>query len=393
VPFRPSLGAEFCEGLGDWGKIQIVAEPKQIILKQEEPLALRWFLWAVLAVTGFYLSGLLWGVLGQFSDIILLVFLAWLLSFVLEPWVSRLSSFGLPRVLGAGIVYLLVAGTLALAGFIFVPLLAQQTSSFVSALALSQQEAPNWILSLQQNLSSNGVNVDLNALVRGQINSFQTFSALTSTSVVALAASILSILFYAFLVLIFSFYFVLDGEHLWRLMLAHMPKRYHDELLFVSRAVATSFSGFLRIQVLLGIMMGVITFITLAAFGVEFAVTAATFAGLIMVVPVLGPPLSMVPPTLATLVTQPDKTWIVFLFLFLAQAITVNIIGPLFFKRSIGIHPVLVLTSFLIGLKVAGGWGAIFAVPIAAILLIIGSQLLRHWYGPGRRVPELDWPL
>lgn len=368
-------------------------EPRSITLKKEELHILRWFLGIITVIAGLYLLGLIWVALGSFADIILLIFLAWLLSFILEPWVGHLTELGLPRVISASVVYLLVSAIVVMSGLIFVPLLADQTSSFINTLALSENNPPGWIQELQRTLSGSGISIDLNSLVRQQIESFQNFSADTLTSTISLATGIFSILFGSFLVLIFSFYFVIDGEKLWRLTLAHMPHVYHDELIFIKRAISTSFAGFLRTQVLLGILMGAITFTILLGFGVEYAVTAATFAGLAMIMPVIGPLLSIAPPLLVTLVTQPDKAFFVFMILFILQAVVVNVIGPLLFKRSIGIHPVLVLVAFLIGFKLAGVWGAIFAVPVAGVLLIIGSQLLRHWFGPGRSVPELDWPL
>lgn len=358
----------------------------------EEFRILRIFLLLVTTIAALYLLGLIWGTLGAFSDILLLVFLAWLLSFILEPWVTGFTRAGVARPVAAGLVYLVVAGMFILAGLIVIPLLANQTSSFIAALALSTNEPPRWVTELQQNLAASGIALDLNSLVRQETASFQAFSTATLTSTVTLAASLFSILIGAFLVLIFSFYFVIDGERLWQITLDHLPIRYHDELIFVKRAVSTSFSGFLRTQVLLGLLMGMLTYLTLLGFGVEFAVTAATFAGLSMIVPVIGPLLSILPPVLVTLVTQPDRTLVVFVILLTLQAVVVNVIGPLLFKRSIGIHPVVVLVSFLMGLRLAGVWGAIFAVPIAGVVLIIGSQLLQHWFGPGRSAPELDWP-
>lgn len=370
----------------------VATGPKSISLKEEELPILRWFLWTITLIAGMYLLAVMWGALGNFADILLFVFLAWLLSFILEPWVNHLIALGLNRALAAGAVYLLVGGIVVLSGLIFLPLLADQTSSFIKTLALSQNDPPSWIQKLQSLLGTWGISLDLNSLVRQQIQSFQNLSAATLTATISLAAGVFAILFGAFLVLIFSFYFVLDGEKLWRLTLAHVPHRYHDELVFIKNAISTSFAGFLRTQVLLGILMGATTFVILLIFGVEYAVTSATFAGLAMIMPVIGPLLSIVPPLLVTLVTAPDKTILVFLILFILQALVVNVVGPLLFKRSIGIHPVLVLIAFLVGFKIAGGWGAIFAVPIAGVVLIIASQLLRHWFRPDRSVPELDWP-
>lgn len=355
-----------------------MAESKDLSLKLkvEELPILKLFLGIITAIAGLYLFGLVWGVLGQFSDILLLLFLAWLLSFILGPLVNRLGGLGAPRVIAAGIIYLLVTGVAVLLGLIFIPLLAKQTSSFLSALSLSDITSP---------------------ILRGQLqpifSSFQAFSAETLASTIALAASVFNFLFGAFLVLIFSFFFVIDGERFWRIFLSHVPGSWHDEILFTRDAVSISFSGFLLTQVLLGVLMGAVTLVVLLAFGVQYSILAATFAGLLMIVPVLGPLLSIIPPILITQVTHSSSTLAIAIILFALASIVVNIIGPLLFKRSIGLHPLVVLVSFLVGFKLAGVWGALFAVPVAGIILIVGSQLLRHWFGPGGSVPEPDWPL
>jgi predicted PurR-regulated permease PerM len=221
-------------------------------------------------------------------------------------------------------------------------------------------------------------------LVRQQIASFQSFSAVTLAQTVSLATSVLTLLFYALLTLIFSFYFVIDGDRLWKTLLAHTPTQYHDGLAYTKRVISQTFAGFLRTQVLLAILMGAITYLILIIFGVPYATTAATFTGLGMMIPVLGPVLAVVPPVVVALVTEPQNALIIFVLVFAIQAIIVNVAAPIAFKRTVGLHPVLVLVSFIVGFRVLGWWGAVFAVPVAAVIIIIGSQLLQHSLGPRR---------
>lgn len=345
----------------------------------------RWLAWLIRFATiiaAIILLSQLSVILGQFSDILLLVFMAWLLSFVLDPWVANLQNLGMRRPMAAGLVYLIVAGVFGLAGLIFIPLLTDQTKSFVSALNLSNGSTPMWIGNMQSALNSYGISIDLNSLLQQQLQAFRSLSTTTLDKVIPLATSILTVMFDLFLVLIFSFYFVIDGERIWKSVLKHTPEQYHKDLGYIKDTISYSFAGFLRTQLLMGLLMGIGTYVILLAFGAQYAVTAATFAGIAMIVPVIGPFLSVVPPGIVAVVSEPPRAILLLVLVFALQALIVNVIGPLLFKRSIGLHPVLVLLSFLIGFKLAGGWGAVFAVPIAGVLVIIGSHLLRYLAAP-----------
>jgi predicted PurR-regulated permease PerM len=307
--------------------------------------------------------------------------MAWLLSFILDPWVGNLVNFGMRRPWAAALVYLIVAGVVGLSGLIFIPLLTDQTRSFISALKLSDSTTPEWINNMQTTLNSYGISIDLNSLLQQQFQSFRNLSTTTLDKIIPLATSVLTVMFDSFLVLIFSFYFVLDGERIWKTFLQHSPKKYHDDLGYIKDTISYSFAGFLRTQVLMGLLMGIGTYLLLLIFGAPYAVTAATFAGVAMIVPVIGPFLSVIPPGVVALVAEPSRAVVLFALIFGLQALIVNIVGPLMFKRSIGLHPVLVLVSFLVGFKIAGSWGAVFAVPIAGVLLIIGSHLVKYLVG------------
>jgi hypothetical protein len=90
-----------------------------------------------------------------------------------------------------------------------------------------------------------------------------------------------------------------------------------------------------------------------------------------MTIPVIGPILAMAPPLILAVILAPQTVWWVFVLLFGLQFVVVNILAPKIMSQSVGIHPLLVFAAVLIGAKLAQGWGAIFGVPIAAMLYLV----------------------
>jgi hypothetical protein len=112
----------------------------------------------------------------------------------------------------------------------------------------------------------------------------------------------------------------------------------------------------------------------------NFALIASIGSGLFMLIPLIGNLLAFIPPMLALLFT-PDKVslwWIFFLILFIMQSIMMNVLAPRIMSSAIGIHPIYVWAAILIGGQVAGIWGALFGIPIAGAINLIGRPVMRR---------------
>jgi hypothetical protein len=72
-----------------------------------------------------------------------------------------------------------------------------------------------------------------------------------------------------------------------------------------------------------------------------------------------------------TIILQPQNTWWVFISLFILQFVVINVLMPRIMSQSVGLHPLLVFAAVLVGARVGGGWGAIFGVPVAAMLYLL----------------------
>jgi predicted PurR-regulated permease PerM len=151
---------------------------------------------------------------------------------------------------------------------------------------------------------------------------------------------------------------------------------------FVENVIETTFASFLRVQLVFGILAGVVTWIVMIVFHVEFALSTSVIAGVLTIVPLLGPVLGLIPTLLVCAFFSQNVLIPVVISLLVAQQIIFNVIGPRLLGNAFKLHPVIVLLSFLVGFKLAGTAGAIFAVPALGIIVIVLHRLSKHFLNP-----------
>ncbi|MBP9717037.1 MAG: AI-2E family transporter [Candidatus Levybacteria bacterium] len=306
---------------------------------------------------GIYLFEYVVKFLRDFSDIIIIIFFGWLVSFILEPFVDIFTNYlKVPRIISTVIVYVLAAILIGLTFIVFIPDLAVQLKTLEQLLPTFKESAP--------------------PTVADGIDNF-TKSIGNYTNIVP---SVTQFLVNLVTILILSFYLVIDKDNLNRRLFALTPRRYHGEIRFVQKVINQSFASFVRIQLLWGVVGGIITWIVLTIFGINFAGSTSLIAGILTAVPVIGPLIGVIPPLLVALVESPDQALIIFLIIFVIQQFIFNAIGPKIIGSAFNINPVIVILSLLIGIKVAGATGAVFAIPIASIILIVGREYYNFYF-------------
>lgn len=315
----------------------------------------RLLAWLGIIVIGWHLLTLASAFLTLFADVFLLLILSWILAFVLEPLVTRAARSGLGRIWAAGAVYL----GLAIAGIILIwvilPTIVAQITQLASLVPSS---------------------LPADSLVTSRVESFLANTAANS---VTLASGIVSSATGLLLVFILSFYLLISRSEIAKFLLEIVPKEYEEDYLFLEKTISRTFASFLQVQVVLGLAIGIITFLTLIILRVDFALSTAALAALLAMVPVVGPILFLIPVILAALTVSLQKMFFAVAILILAAQLVYNLLAPKLLSTALKIHPVIVLLSFLIGYKLAGVWGAVFAVPIVSAGAIISKELLKYW--------------
>ena len=312
----------------------------------------------LIIAVGSYVLGLAWGVLGKFVDLLIILLVAWLLSFILEPVVGLIRKLlKLSKLISTIITYILISALLATTGFVYIPLISSQILALTNAIPKYLESAPP-------------IMVGWSTVVTSQLGNSVT-----------LIPSVAQFLFSALLVLILSFYFIIDKEKINRELFNLIPKGWHDVLQFTLKVINDTFVSFLRVQLFFAVSSALLTWLILRIFNIDFAASLALLAGIFAFIPLIGPLLALIPPVLVAFLVDPVKAVAIGLFLLITQQVTFNIVGPKLLGKAFKLHPAIILISFLVGLKFAGGLGAVFAIPVLGISAVMirrfGHYLLK----------------
>ncbi|MEO5939432.1 MAG: AI-2E family transporter [Candidatus Limnocylindrales bacterium] len=334
----------------------------------------RW-LTAVLVLGAVVLALILIGYLADvfyaFGDVILVFFLAWLLAFILSPVVAGLTRLVpvLPRIGAVVLVYATLVGAIVLAVVLVAGALAQSISAFVTSVPDLRQNLPQLLAPWQERLTAIGfTQVDLLAQANGFLDNTATYAAQLAGPVQSLAVASFGALGSLLIVLILSLYMVVDRDQILSFLFRVVPPGMKEEARLLETSIARSFGGFLRGQAILGIIYAAVAAVTSAIFGLPYLAVTSAVAGVLMAIPFFGPFVAWAPPVIVAVLTPGDHAVPTAILMGIGWMVVMNVLQPRLMQEAVGIHPIVVLGSVLIGSKIAGVTGAIFGIPIAAVL-------------------------
>jgi len=312
---------------------------------------------------GIYLLNFIFDFLRAFSDIIWIIILGWLVSFIMEPFVEIfIKKLKLPRSFSTVIVFSMAAALLLISFRIFIPDLIAQFYALQKIVPDILSSFPVQIRNLLEN------------------------SILTIDPPQNLIPSFTQFLISLITILILSFYLVIDKDNLSKKIFIISPKKYHSQITLIQKIIDTSFASFVRIQVLWGLIGGIVTYIALTIFQVPFAASTSLLAGVLTAIPMIGPIIGVIPPLLVAITEKPDQAIFIFLSIFLTEQFIFYFIGPKIIGKAFNVNPIMVILSLLIGIKIAGFLGAILAVPVISIILVAGQELYSYYFSENEKI-------
>jgi len=316
------------------------------------------------------LLGLVVSVLSYFSDVILIFFLAWLLAFILSPvpdaayrWAPRL-----PRLIVVVITYLTLLFGLFLLTLVTAQILAGSITSFVDNLPQLIAGLPELLAPWQGFLDQFGLRVDLEASAQAILAAAGNLGGTIVQPLTDIALASIGVLGNLILVLVFSLYIVVDRDRMLDFSLRIVPERYIEEFRLLRVSVARSFGGFLRGQAILGFLYFFVALACQLVLGLQYTAASAVLSGALMAIPFFGPFVAWMPPVIVAALTASDQIVPAILIMGIGVLAELNIVQPRVMSGTVGISPLVVLASVILGIKIAGIAGAVFSVPIAAVL-------------------------
>ncbi len=312
------------------------------------------------------LVGLLANLLLFFGDILLVFFLAWLLAFVLSPVASLLERFtpGLPRGISVLLTYGLLLVVLALLVLYAAQVLANSITTFVAGAPELQRRLLQILQEYQPRLNQLGIRIDVAAEAQAFLSNLP--SVAIPVSGFALAG--LELLGNILIILFLSLYMVLDRDRILAFGVRVVPPQYAEEFRLFERSVSRSFGGFLRGQAIMGLLYGALAAAVGAWLHLPYTPILAFGSGILQAIPFFGPFVSWAPPVIDAIVSEPTAIVPSLVVMWIGWLIVMNVVQPRLMAGTVGIHPLVVLGSVIVGGKLAGVPGAIFGIPVAAVL-------------------------
>jgi len=303
-------------------------------------LALLWFLYFI-------------------RDILSLFFASLLLMAILNPSVSKMTKKRIPRPLGVLIVYLVIIGVFGVAVGGVVPALVEQTTNFVTGL-------PGYL-----------TNIGVSSMVSQEIAK-QLLSQLGNvpSQVVKFGASVISNIINIVSVLIFAFYLLLAREKLGEQLANILPGDKSKKAIYILDSLEIKLGGWVRGELSLMLLVGVLMFIGLTILGIPFALPLAILAGVMELIPTLGPIVSAIPVAIIGFGISPLMGAASIALSLLVQQLENYLFVPKVMEKSVGVSPIFTLFALAIGFKIAGIAGALFSVPVFIALKVVAEYYL-----------------
>lgn len=311
-------------------------------------------------------------------QVLIFLVLAVVIASALKPPVDWLNRRGLPRFVAVLIIYLGVVALLGLIVWVVVPPLIEQGRALIENLPAYADSFELW----RQEAVSAGWPLGFIPSVSDVLNNISSVLPTIASGALDFAVGFVAALFGLFSALVITFYWLLERDRILRYWLDKVPENRATRVRSIWEQIEGRVGGWLRGQLVLCATIGIMALIGLSILGVKYAVFLAVIAGLLEAVPILGPWLSGIPAVAVALTVSPLLAILVVVLYVVIQQLENNIIVPKVMERAVGISPLTVLVSMLIGGTLFGIAGIILAVPVASGVHVI----IEHGIFPRQRI-------
>lgn len=329
------------------GRHQTINISTVTILKIVMIALLMWFLFAI-------------------REVLLLLLISIIISSAIDPLAEFLYRRKVPRGLSVILVYLVVIGILVLIGMMLAPSISQQFNSLSEGNFYEEFQSKIGIFRDTLNQSSIGRTFEEN--IKEWIGSFSSTIFATTKGVFTGAVSVIT-------VLAISFYLTVEENGMKNFITHITPYKHQAYVARLVNKIQKKIGYWVLGQLILSTVIFGFTYIGLVLLKVEFALLLAVIAGVLEIIPYIGPFLSVIPAVFFAFLQNPPLALAVLALYIIIQQLENHIIVPVVMSKSVGLNPVLVILGILIGGTLAGAIGAIIAIPVISGISVFVSDM------------------
>jgi predicted PurR-regulated permease PerM len=324
--------------------------------------------WLLILVTGW----LTLNALTYFGELLSVLVTAGLLAFLLNYPVARLRKV-MPRAIAAAVVYLFAGLAFVVAGLTIAPPIFEQAQQLITNLPSLIQSGQQQLGEFQAWGEARHFGFDLSFLERQLSAQVEGQAKSIASTGIGLVLGTFNWFLDFVLILVISFYLLLDGTKIWDGLTSIFSQPIRDSL---TASLQDSLQRFASGQLLLGVFMAITLSVAFWWLKVPFFLVFAVFIGVMEVIPFIGATLGI---AIVCIVVAFIDWWLALQVLgasLVLQQIKDNAIAPRILGNLTGFSPVIILTSLLVGARVAGLLGVILAIPLTSVVRTIVAIIM-----------------
>ncbi|MFA5777938.1 MAG: AI-2E family transporter [Candidatus Paceibacterota bacterium] len=305
-------------------------------------------------------------------DLILVILTAIVIASFIDSSVPHLQKYGINRILGIVIIYAVSLFSMFALFYLFAPLLITEIYNFSSFLSSYFPDIS--LINFFKNEAFSGAKG-----IVGSLSGHFSLASLLSVSkafVLNLSGGFFQVLSVAFggifnfvLIVIVAFYLSIQEKGIENFLKIIVPVEYDDYVADLWTRSSHKIGLWVRGQLLIGLVVGILIYLILALLGVEYAFLLAIIAGIMEMVP-YGIWVALVPAFAFSYLSSGVSSALMVTGAYLiVHQFEVFLFAPLIIKKIVGLSPIVIILSVVIGFELSGFWGAILAIPLAVIVM------------------------
>ncbi len=345
---------------------------------------------------------ILWRLRGGYTFALQVGLIGFLIAYILNPVVDWLVRLRLKRALAVIITYGLLLIVVAF-GSVVISQVLTEMARFVQLVPTALDQVTRWFGEVQVWLAGFsdrlpgfladrfGVSDETGALttqIQDQVASFlQQFGESLRRLLEGLVAggpgllvtgatAVISTTFQVFLIFLAGAYFLYDFPRFAANFRRFVPLRYRDLAEDLSAKADLAVGGYLRGQLFITMLLGVMIWAGLSIIGIPLATAISFLAAVFNLVPYLGPILGVTPAILLGFTVSPLAAVLAALVFLVANQLEAHVLSPLILSRNTNLHPVTVMLAIMAGVGLMGLLGALLAVPLVALVKVVAEDYL-----------------
>lgn len=301
-----------------------------------------------------------------------------IIAYLLNPLVNMLHRKGLPRGLSIMVIYALFFLLMTALLINAIPLIIDQLRELGEHLPQLVEDANGWLKGFHEDKKRLFPDAVVKAIDQN-LSGLEARATATITEILEGIGNAMEIAAGVFVIPFLVFYMLKDLKVMERTVIVFFPKQNRQEVVRLLRSVDEALGNYIRGQLLVSFVVGVLAYIGYLIVDMPYALLLALLVSVFNIVPYIGPFIGAAPAVLLALIESPMLAVKVLVVNLIIQQLEGNLLSPLLIGRTLKLHPMLIIFALLLGGELFGVVGLILAIPVTAVGKVILQHLVLHY--------------